>query len=46
MTRGFDENEAKKIIIESHIRPIIDLIPVESIRDTIMLAVEEELKGE
>ena len=46
MTRGFDENEAKKIIIESHIRPIIDLIPVESIRDTIMQAVEEELKDE
>ena len=46
MSRGFDENEAKKIIIESHIRPIIDLIPVESIRETILLAVEEELKGE
>lgn len=46
MSRGFSEDEAKKIIIESHIRPIIDLIPVESIKETILEAVEKELTGE
>ncbi|WP_312650169.1 Fe-S cluster assembly protein SufD [Proteiniclasticum sp.] len=46
MARGFSENEAKKIIIESHIRPIIDLIPVESIKNIILEAVEKELTGE
>jgi len=46
MSRGMSESEAKKIIIESHIRPIIDLIPVESIKDIILAAVEKELTGE
>ncbi|MBR0575517.1 Fe-S cluster assembly protein SufD [Proteiniclasticum sp. BAD-10] len=46
MSRGLSEEEAKKIIIESHIRPIIDLIPLDSIREIILDAVERELKGE
>lgn len=46
MSRGMSEAEAKKIIIESHIRPIIDLIPVESIKDIVLNAVENELTGE
>ena len=46
MSRGMSEAEAKKIIIESHIRPIIDLIPVESIQEIILEAVEKELTGE
>ena len=46
MSRGMSESEAKKIIIESHIRPIIDLIPVESIKNIILEAVEKELVGE
>ena len=46
MSRGMSESEAKKIIIESHIRPIIDLIPVESIQEIILEAVEKELTGE
>lgn len=46
MSRGMSEAEAKKIIIESHIRPIIDLIPVESIKNIILEAVEKELTGE
>jgi FeS assembly protein SufD len=46
MSRGMSESEAKKIIIESHIRPIIDLIPVESIKNIILDAVEKELVGE
>ena len=35
MTRGFSETEAKKLIIEAAIRPIIDRIPHEGTRDTI-----------
>ena len=46
MTRGMSEVEAKRIVIESHIRPIIDLIPMEDIKDIIIEAVDRELIGE
>lgn len=46
MSRGFSEEEAKKIIVESYIRPIIDLIPVEKIRELVLQAVDSEIKGE
>lgn len=46
MSRGFSEEEAKKIIVESYIRPIIDLIPVEKIRELVLQAVDNEIKGE
>lgn len=46
MSRGFTEKEAKMIIIESHIRPIIDLIPVEEIKEIVLDSVNKEIKGE
>ncbi len=46
MTRGMSEAEAKRIVIESHIRPIIDLIPMEDIKEIILDAVDRELLGE
>lgn len=46
MTRGMSESEAKRIVIESHIRPIIDLIPMEDIKEIIIEAVDRELIGE
>lgn len=46
MTRGMSELEAKRIVIESHIRPIIDLIPLEDIKEIILGAVDRELIGE
>jgi Fe-S cluster assembly protein SufD len=35
MSRGLNENEAKKIIIEASFRPVLDAIPIESIREDI-----------
>jgi hypothetical protein len=46
MSRGFSEDEAKKMIVESYIRPIVDLIPVEEIRELVLEAVDREIKGE
>ncbi|NLC66695.1 MAG: Fe-S cluster assembly protein SufD [Clostridium sp.] len=46
MSRGFTEKEAKMIIIESHIRPIIDLIPIEEIKNIVLDSVNKEIKGE
>lgn len=45
MSRGFSEEEAKKIIIESHIRPIVDLIPVDAIREDVLESIDREMLG-
>lgn len=44
MSRGFNVDEAKKIIVESSFRPIIDSIPYEDIREAILQNVEKALK--
>lgn len=46
MTRGFRETEAKKLIIEAAIRPIIDRIPEEDTRNTIYEEIRRELTDE
>ena len=46
MTRGFSETEAKKLIIEAAIRPIIDRIPHAGTRDTIFEEIRRGLINE
>ena len=46
MTRGFSKAEAKKLIIEAAINPIIDLIPDEESRNLIYEGVRRRLKDE
>lgn len=46
MTRGFSKAEAKKLIIEAAINPIIDLIPDEESRGLIYEGVRRKLKDE
>lgn len=43
MTRGLSEEEAKKLIIEAAISPIIDLIPDETMRTTIYDEIRRKL---
>lgn len=43
MTRGFSEMEAKKLIIEAAIRPIIDLIPEKNTKNTIYEEIRRKL---
>jgi FeS assembly protein SufD len=43
MSRGFSEKEAKKLIIEANFRPIIDLIPVEEIKEEIDTEIQRRL---
>lgn len=46
MTRGFSEADAKKLIIEAAIGPIIDLIPLEEIRTSIYDGIRRRLAHE
>jgi FeS assembly protein SufD len=46
MTRGFSEAEAKKLIIEAAISPIIDLIPKEEKRTSIYDVIRRKLTNE
>ncbi|MCR1899341.1 Fe-S cluster assembly protein SufD [Irregularibacter muris] len=43
MSRGFSQKEAKKIIIESSFRPIIDKVPVEELKKKIQDNIESRL---
>lgn len=43
-TRGFNELEAKKIIVESKIRPVLDLIENEKIEEEIMSQILESIE--
>lgn len=43
MSRGFSEKEAKKLIVESSFRPVIDLIAVEELRERIQNIIEDKL---
>lgn len=43
-SRGFGEKEAKRIIIESKIKPILDYIDDEELRDEILLEIIEGIK--
>lgn len=43
MSRGLSEREAKKMIIESSFRPIIDKIPLEDIRENIRAEIERRI---
>jgi FeS assembly protein SufD len=43
MSRGFSEKEAKKLIVESSFRPIVDEIPVEELREQIQDLIDEKL---
>lgn len=44
MSRGFDEVEAKKIVVEGSFRPIVDEIDNEELRDYIIKALDEKLE--
>ena len=44
MSRGFAEDEAKRIIVESAFRPIIDLVPGEALKESIVRRVAELMK--
>ncbi|MTI46373.1 MAG: Fe-S cluster assembly protein SufD [Firmicutes bacterium] len=43
MSRGFSEREAKKLIIESYFRPIIDKIPLSQLRKKVENHIENRL---
>lgn len=43
MSRGLDEKQAKKLIVEASFRPIIDKIPLEALRELISHEVERRL---
>ncbi len=43
MSRGLDERESKKLIVESSFRPIIDRIPIEELRRDVRDEVERRL---
>ncbi|TCU77200.1 iron-regulated ABC transporter permease protein SufD [Tissierella praeacuta] len=43
MSRGLDEREAKKLIIEASFRPVIDKIPLENLRKLISNEVDRRL---
>ncbi len=44
MSRGFNETEAKKIVVEGSFRPIVDEIDNEELRDYIIKALDEKLE--
>jgi FeS assembly protein SufD len=46
MSRGLSEKEAKKLIIESSFRPIVDNIPIENIKESILEKITYILEGE
>ena len=43
MSRGLDEREAKKLIIEASFRPVIEKIPLENLRKLISNEVDRRL---
>jgi FeS assembly protein SufD len=43
MSRGFNEKEAKKLIVEAYFAPIIDKIPCEDLRDIIRNEIQRRL---
>lgn len=43
MSRGLDEREAKKLIVEASFRPILDKIPLKELRETINEEIERRL---
>lgn len=45
MSRGFFENEAKLLLIEASLKPIIDLIPDEKIREYIWNSIEGRISN-
>jgi FeS assembly protein SufD len=46
MSRGISEINAKKLMIEAYITPIIDKIPTEDLRQQLMNSVKDRLKNE
>ena len=46
MSRGLSEKEAKKLIVESSFRPIVDDIPIKNIRESILEKITYILEGE
>lgn len=46
MSRGFTEKEAKQLIIMASFAPVIELVPIEGLRDRIAEEVEERLTQE
>lgn len=44
MSRGFSEDEAKRMVVESSFRPIIDLIKEEKIQEEILNSVHETME--
>lgn len=46
MSRGLDEREAKKLIIQAAFRPVIDKIPIEEIRNSINREIERRIINE
>ncbi|WP_055669942.1 Fe-S cluster assembly protein SufD [Desnuesiella massiliensis] len=46
MSRGFNEKEAKKLIVEASFRPIIDCIPDEEIKQNIEAQIQRRLLNE
>ncbi|MGL6106489.1 SufD family Fe-S cluster assembly protein, partial [Romboutsia sp.] len=45
MSRGFSQEEAKKLIIESMFNPVIETIPVEHIREKIKIELAKRLQS-
>ena len=43
MSRGLDERESKKLIVEASFRPIIDKIPIEDLRREVKDEIERRL---
>ena len=43
MSRGLSERESKKLIVEASFRPVIDKIPLISMRDMLMEEIERRL---
>ncbi|WP_040212557.1 Fe-S cluster assembly protein SufD [Clostridium polynesiense] len=46
MSRGFDEKEAKRIFIEASFAPILDKIPIDSLRDNIKSDIKGRIENE
>lgn len=44
-SRGFSAEAAKRIIVESMVRPVIDRIARDDLREAVLLAVGEKMKG-
>ncbi|KWZ76988.1 hypothetical protein HMPREF3224_02496, partial [Anaerococcus hydrogenalis] len=45
MSRGFSQEDAKRLVVEAMLRPVIDKIIADDLRETVLTAVETKMEA-